>query len=209
MSKVTAEKYIKECKSYLGTQEGSYKHSHILSIYNNHKPLARGYKIKASDAWCATFVSAMSIACGCTDIIPTEVSAHEHFNLMKKVGTVIDNEDMQVGDIVYYDWKRDGHIDHVGVVVAESGDVATVIEGNKNNAVETRTIYKYYNSVYRVVRPKYYKETKKEDTDVTHNEAITVIAKEVMDGKYGNGRTVRSTNIYNEIQKKVNELSKK
>ena len=58
----------------------------IIDTYNSHKPLARGYAMKYTDAWCATFVSAVSIKCGLTDILPTECSCGEMIALFKKLG---------------------------------------------------------------------------------------------------------------------------
>ena len=55
--------------SWLGCKEGDSTHKRIIDIYNSHKPLARGYKVKYTDAWCATTVSAAAIMCGYTGII--------------------------------------------------------------------------------------------------------------------------------------------
>ena len=41
-----------------GATRGSAKHLEILNIYNNHKPLARGYRVQVGDAHCATTTSA-------------------------------------------------------------------------------------------------------------------------------------------------------
>lgn len=43
-------------------------------------------------------------------------------------------------------------------------------------------------------------------TEITTDQAIEKMAKDVIAGKYGNGRYVRMTKIYNVIQSKVNEL---
>ena len=44
-----------------GATRGSAKHLEILNIYNNHKPLARGYRVQVGDAHCATTTSAAYI----------------------------------------------------------------------------------------------------------------------------------------------------
>ena len=66
------QKVLNTAKQYLGCKESDGSHKKIIDIYNGHKPLARGYAVKYTDAWCATFVSAVSILCGYTDIMFTE-----------------------------------------------------------------------------------------------------------------------------------------
>ena len=36
-------------KGWLGWSEANGKHKKIVDIYNNHKPLARGYKVQYTD----------------------------------------------------------------------------------------------------------------------------------------------------------------
>ena len=47
--------------SYLGAKQGETKHLEILKTYNSNKPLPRGYVVKSTDNWCATFVSVCAI----------------------------------------------------------------------------------------------------------------------------------------------------
>lgn len=132
-------KLVNKAKCYLGAVRGSAMHKEILSIYNNHKPLARGYAMKQNDAWCACFASAMAIACELTDIIPTEVGCGEYIKLFQKLGRWQENDAYipKAGDYIFYDWEDDGEgdnkggADHVGIVEKVSNGVITVIEGNK------------------------------------------------------------------------------
>ena len=55
---------ITKAYSYRGIQEGGPEHRAIIESYNSHKPLARGYAVKLSDAWCMTFISHLFISCG-------------------------------------------------------------------------------------------------------------------------------------------------
>ena len=41
-------------RSYLGCKEANGSHRKIIDLYNSHKPLARGYAVKYTDAWCST-----------------------------------------------------------------------------------------------------------------------------------------------------------
>lgn len=144
----TANKVVEQARAWLGRNEGAGTHKAIIDIYNSHRPLARNYKVKYTDSWCATFVSAVAIKTGCTDIIPTECSCQKQIELFKKLGTWYEDEARvpNVGDIIYYDWEDDGKgnnvgwSDHVGIVENVSGNSITVIEGNKNNAVGRRVI---------------------------------------------------------------------
>lgn len=142
------EKVASTAIKYLGYKESNGSHKKIIDIYNNHKPLAQNYRVKYTDAWCATYTSAISILCGLTDIMPTECSCPRMIELYKKLGRwkEADGYKPSVGDIVMYDWQDNGKgdntgtADHVGIVTKVSGDTITVIEGNMDNAVGYRTL---------------------------------------------------------------------
>lgn len=143
-----ASKIVEQAKAWLGKKESDGSHKAIIDVYNAHKPLARNYKVKYTDAWCATFVSAVAIKCGYTDIIPTECSCQNMIALFKEMGCWIENENRtpKAGDVIFYDWQDSGSgdnkgwSDHVGIVEKVSGGVITVIEGNYSNAVKRRTL---------------------------------------------------------------------
>lgn len=133
-----ASKVVEQAKAWLGNKEGSAGHKLIIDLYNSHKPLARGYKVKYTDAWCATFVSAVAIKLGYTGIIPTECSCGKMIDRLKKIGAWVENENRtpRPGDIIFYDWADSGKgdnkgaADHVGIVEKVEGGKITVIEGN-------------------------------------------------------------------------------
>ena len=142
---------VATAKKYLGCNEKDGSHRKIIDRYNSRQPLARGYAMKYTDAWCATFVSAVAIELGLTDIMPIECGCPQMIDLYKKVGRWCENENYtpKAGDVIFYDWQdgadyaatdNKGSPDHVGIVVGVSGGVVTVIEGNKNDAVGTRTV---------------------------------------------------------------------
>lgn len=142
------EEIVKVMKSWIGKKEADGTHKEIIDIYNAHKPLARGYKVKYTDSWCAATVSAAAIKCGLTDIIPTECSCQKMIELLKKMGSWVEDDGYtpQGGDIIFYDWgdsgKGDntGGSDHVGIVEKCKEGKISVIEGNKSDAVGRRTI---------------------------------------------------------------------
>ena len=142
---------VATAKKYLGCNEKDGSHRQIIDRYNSHKPLARGYAMKYTDAWCATFVSAVGIELGLTDIMPTECGCPGMIELYKKLGRWRENENYtpKPGDVIFYDWQdganfaatdNKGSPDHVGIVTAASCGVISVIEGNKDDAVAYRTV---------------------------------------------------------------------
>lgn len=143
------QKVVDTAIKYLGCKESNGSHKKIIDIYNTHKPLAVNYKVQYTDAWCATFVSAIAILCDLTNIIYTECGCGRMIELYKKHGRWEENDAYvpNVGDIIMYDWgdksatgDNKGYPDHVGYVVSVDGKTIKVIEGNKNDRVAYRTI---------------------------------------------------------------------
>lgn len=154
----TVNNILNQARLWIGKKESNGSYKEIIDIYNNHKPLARNYKVKYVDSWCATFISALAIVCNATDIIPLECSCGNMINLAKNMGVWNENGSItpQPGYIVMYDWdKKDGWPDHVGIVESISGNQFTVIEGNKNDAVGRRTVSVGSTSIRGFITPKY------------------------------------------------------
>jgi hypothetical protein len=165
MSK-TANKVVEQAKYWIGCKESDGSHKKIIDVYNSHKPLARGYKLTYTDAWCAGFVSALAIACNATDIIPTEVGCGKLIDLAKAKGIWVeaDNYTPSMGDVIVYDWEDNGVGDnkgnpnHVGIVEYVVGDTITVIEGNYKDAVGRRCIRKNGKYIRGFITPHYDEE---------------------------------------------------
>lgn len=144
----TRSKIVAQARSWIGCKESDGSHKKIIDVYNSHTPRARGYKLKCTDAWCSGFASAVAIACGATDIIPTEVGCQKHIELFKKEGIWVEDDAYvpQPGDYIFYDWQDNGagdnkgHSDHVGIVEKVEDGAITVIEGNYSNSVKRRTL---------------------------------------------------------------------
>ena len=144
----TANTILEVARGWLGCKESNGTHKKIIDVYNAHKPLARGYKVKYTDSWCATFVSACAIKVGYTDIIPLECSCNQMINGFKKIGRWCEDDAHlpSPGDVIFYDWQdkgvgdNKGSSDHVGIVEKVEGNTITVIEGNKNDAVGRRKL---------------------------------------------------------------------
>jgi hypothetical protein len=138
-------------KKYLGRKESDGGHRRFIDVYNGFKPLPRNHRMTYSAAWCATFVSAVAIECGLTEIIPVECGCSLMIGLYKNLGRWREDENYipKVGDIIFYDWDdgkdfavtdNSGSPEHVGIVVSVSGGVVAVVEGNKGGAVGVRYV---------------------------------------------------------------------
>lgn len=142
------DKIIDVMKSWIGAVQGDATHKSIIDTYNAHKPLARGYQVKYTDAWCATTVSAAAIKLGYEEIIPLECSCVKMVEKAKTMGIWQENDAYvpSTGDIIMYDWEDSGSGDclgapnHVGYVEKVEGNYITVIEGNKNKQCARRNI---------------------------------------------------------------------
>lgn len=211
-----ASKVVNQAKAWIGKKESDGTHKSIIDTYNAHKPLARGYKVKYTDEWCATFVSAVSIKLGYTSIIPTECSCQKMIELFKKKGAWIENENRtpDPGDIIFYDWQDNGKgdnkgaADHVGIVEKVSGGQITAIEGNYSSAVKRRILAVNGKYIRGYAIPAYDKESTGEG-----KKTVSVIAKEVIVGKWGNGadrkkKIEKAGYNYKEVQAKVNSILK-
>ena len=161
-----ASKVVGQAQSWLGKKESDGSHKEIIDVYNSHKPLARGYAVKYTDAWCSTFVSAVAVKLGYTDIIPTECGCDKHIELFKKLNSWIEDENVkpEAGWILFYDWgdngsgDNKGSSDHVGIVEKVEGNTITVIEGNIDDSVGRRTIQVNGRYIRGYGVPKYDKE---------------------------------------------------
>lgn len=145
---------LNNCKKYLGIVEGSPSHTHILNVYNSHRPLARAYTVKPSDAWCMTFISAMFIEADAVAALGlTECGCQEYVNYARKHNMIV--SEPTVGDLIFYDWGGDSVADHVGIIYNKSGNLANVYEGNRNDSVSTRSIGIKDSRIKCFVRPNY------------------------------------------------------
>ena len=161
----SANDILNVARKYIGDKEGSTAHKHILSVYNSTKPLPRGYKVKASDNWCATFISFLAIEAGKPNLYGRECSVQQFIGVFKSRG--IWHEDgrilPKVGDLITYNWDdhtqgNNGWADHIGIVEEVNGNQITVIEGNKANAVGRRVVTKGAGQIRGYARPKYGKK---------------------------------------------------
>lgn len=212
-----ASEVVNQAKAWLGYKESDGTHKQIIDIYNSQKKLPRSYPVQYDDQWCAAFVSSVSVKLGYTSIMPTECGCGEMIKLYQKLGCW-DENDARVpnpGEVVFYYWKDNGKgdckgdPDHVGIVEKVSDGKITVIEGNYSNSVKRRTLDVNGRYIRGYGVPKYYLEVPPKTE--SKPKSVTEIAKEVINGKWGNGsdRANKLKNAgydYNAVQAEVNRI---
>ena len=209
------QKVVSTAEAWLGTREYSAKHQEMLDIYNAQRPLPRGTRMLASWPWCAAFVSTVSLQCGLRDIMPTECGCPGMVRLYQEIGRWVEDDAYipSQGDVIFYDWQDTGygdnvgHPDHVGIVLDCDGNNMTIIEGNNANAVNKRVLAVNDRFIrgYGVPdfaskadgaepqpepapEPTPQPEPEKPAEKPTVDPFITAKAREVINGKWGNGQ---------------------
>ena len=230
------QKVVSTAEAWLGTRELSDKHYEMLAIYNAQSPLPRGTRMQATWPWCAMFVSVVSLQCGLRGIMPTECGCPGMVRLYQELGRWVENDAYvpSPGDVIFYDWQDSGdgdnagQPDHVGIVAACDGQTMTIIEGNCDNAVKTRSLAVNARFIRGYGCPDYASkadntepqpeptpdpepepepETPAEETSV--DPFVTEIARQCIRGDWGNGteRTQRLGAWFTKtVQDEVNRL---
>lgn len=214
----TAQDVLNVMRSWLGFSEYNGKFKIIIDLYNSTKPLPRGYAVKYTDEWCDTAVSAAAIKAGAQDIIGRECGCEQHIAIFKEKGIWIEDGTIrpEPGYVIVYNWgdftqPNDGYSDHIGYVESVSGNIITVIEGNKNEAVERRSIPVGWGYIRGYAKPKYDNSSSKPNPPQQPSKTITEIAEDVIKGVYGNGDTRKNAiesmgYDYYKVQKEVNRI---
>lgn len=200
--------FAKIAKTYVGVKPDSTMFKSLIDYYNNNiKPLPRGYKVKYTDNYCATFASViMKMGNGINS--PFECSVQRMYNKAIQTGYTIKTP--AVNDFIVYDWDSNNWLDHVGIISKVNKSGYEVIEGNYNGGINIRKIpvnYKYVAGFFRV-------PTSESISSINNSISnIDKVVNDVIKGKYGNGLN-RKKNIenagynYAEIQKLVNQKLK-
>ena len=213
----TRSKVVELIKSWEGLNEKDGSYSVIIDTYNSYKgKFPRGTKMKLGWKWCACTWSALAIKLGYTDIVPIEISCFYLIEKAKKMGIWVEDDKFipNLGDAVIYDWDDNGvgdctgYPDHVGTVIGvdKKAGTITVMEGNYSHSVKKRVIKINGKYIRGFICPKYDKESKS-------NKSYTKVAKEVIAGKWGNGKERRQKleaagYDYSKVQKYVNDSLK-
>ena len=134
--------------AWLGCKESNKSNKPIVDLYNSNM----GTKFSYTTPWCAIFVSAVAIKSGTTSIIvrgsycPSVINAYKNSKVSNYKYGAGANYVPKAGDVIFFDWNRNGVPDHTGLVASVSGNTIKTIEGNYSDAVGYRTFsvgYKY------------------------------------------------------------------
>lgn len=206
---------IKTAKSFMGAKKGSAEHKQLIKIFNKVKP--DGWAMTYSAPWCAAAASAFAIdtfgAEKAKKYFPLSANCVTIASKAKKMGIWVESDSYvpKRGDWVLYDWddsgKGDnkGEPDHVGTIDDVVGSKIYVIEGNKSNAVGERVLTVNGRYIRGFVTPKYAAMA------TSAKKSVSVIAQEVIAGKWGTGST-RKERLeaagynYAAVQKEVNKI---
>ena len=214
----TAQDVLNVMRSWLGFSEYNGKFKQIIDLYNSVLPLPRGYAVKYTDAWCDATVSAAAIKAGAQDLIGRECGCEQHIKIFKQKGIWIEDGTIrpEPGDVIVYNWgdstqANDGYADHIGYVEYVSENTITAIEGNKNEAVERRSLPVGWGYIRGYAKPKYDNSSSKPNPPQQPSKTITEIAEDVIKGVYGNGDTRKNAigsmgYDYYKVQKEVNRI---
>ena len=194
---------INTARQYLGINE--FQKQKLMDYYNSKiYPLIdndRKYKIQPNDNWCAMFCSVIAHKIGRTkDNFPFEVSVFYMTRNAKKMGIfTTDLNKAQVNDLVVYDWKADGTLNHVGILQEIGTDYIKVLEGNYSNTVKVRTVKMPNSEVYGYIK-----------LNIGNDADIEQLARNVINGAYGYGEDRKKAlgANYEAVQARVNEILK-
>lgn len=196
--KYSRQKVVDLIKSWIDKKESDGSYKEIIDIYNSLAAgkLPRGTKMDYSWPWCACTWSALAIKLGYTKIMPIEISCYYLIEEAKKLGIwqEADNYVPLPADAVLYDWDDGsnyastdnmGTPDHVGTVISinkQAGEML-VAEGNKDNAVATRTLKINGRYIRGFIVPKY------TDNDVKDDGTVPTPEPEPTPGNFLPGKT--------------------
>lgn len=175
-----------------------------LMDYYNRKiypliDIKRKYKIQPNDNWCAMFCSVIAHKIGRTkDNFPFEVSVFYMTSNAKRMGIfTTDLNKAQVNDLVVYDWKADGTLNHVGILQEIGKGYIKVLEGNYSDTVKVRTVKMPNSEVYGYIK-----------LNIGNDVDIEQLARDVIKGLYGNGDDRRKAlgQYYDRVQDVLNRF---
>ena len=177
----------------------------LMDYYNSKVyPLidkSRKYKIQPNDNWCAMFCSVIAHKIGRTkDNFPFEVSVFYMTRNAKRMGMfTTDLKKAQVNDLVIYDWKADGTLNHVGILQEIGTDYIKVLEGNYSKTVKVRTVKIPNSEVYGYIK-----------LNIGNDVDVEQLARDSLRGVYGAGEERKKALgvNYEAVQKRINEILK-
>jgi len=140
LTNVWSEDLLNIARSQLGYNE-SLRNYTVLEDGETKKGYTRygeWYGIEYGD-WCAMFVSfCLNYANIESRFIPYAAGCCSWINELEKLDMfkTPDEYSPKAGDIIFFDWDKDGYSDHVGIVEKTEENIITTIEGNSSDTVK-------------------------------------------------------------------------
>lgn len=152
---------VQKAKEFLGVRENPANSNNV--IFNTHY---YGYAVSGRNyPWCVTFVWDVFRMCGLSQFFydgKKTASCGAVRTWGAKVGIMYGNyENVQAGDLILFDFDKDGKSDHIGIVEKYENDRIITIEGNtgtsndSNGGEVMRRIRNPYTLSCIIIRPPY------------------------------------------------------
>lgn len=153
----TAKQIIDKATSYIGTREDA--RGNVLFNIDYY-----GYPLNYRSAWCCTFVWDIFRMCGASELFyDGKKTAYcpyvGDWAIANKL--IVSKNEGRYGDVVLFDWDKNGNSDHVGFIISKNADgTYTTVEGNTSttSASNGGTVMKrtrYVSNINYIIRPKY------------------------------------------------------
>lgn len=156
----TAKQIMDKAISYLGVKESPANSNNV--VFNTHY---YGRAVSgASYPWCCAFVWDIFRMCGANSLFyDGQKTAYcpTVRNWGASKGLTVDKNKGQYGDIVIFDWNKDGIGDHIGFIEKNNGNgTYTTIEGNTavgndSNGGEVMRRTRKVSQIQCIIRPRY------------------------------------------------------
>ena len=128
---MSVETVVKAARDEIGYQEGA----------NNSNKFAKIAGHANNQPWCATFIRACFIKGKETKAIPDTAYCPYIESWAREHNRIIPIQELRRGDLVLFDFSRDGKADHVGLAThdfnAASPNLVRTIEGNTSDKSPT------------------------------------------------------------------------
>lgn len=207
---MTTTKIIEIAANEIGVCENPPNSNNVKynTWYYGH-PVQDGFPTKNSKyPWCAVFISWLFKAE--QSLCLKTSSCVQMLEWFEKRGQIVKTP--MPGDIVFFKYSTNNRrTNHVGLVIGVDGKIITTIEGNTSTTSQDNggkvMRRNRYSNIVAYARPKYSDNT----TVKAEKKTVEEVAKEVIDGKWGNGvvrrqRLTQAGYNYVEVQKEVNKL---
>lgn len=178
-----ADTIINKAKSYIGTKESPANSNNVIFNTDYYGKVVSGN----SFPWCCTFVWDIFRMCGLSKLFyggNKTAYCPAVYDWGNKNKLTVAKSKGTKGDIILFDWNKDGVADHIGFIVAKNSDGSyTTIEGNtsvtnNSNGGEVQQRTRTQSTIISIIRPKY-------TTTTTAKTAVTVAMPTLKAGSKG------------------------